>query len=385
MLITRPSLRSLLFLLQYLLYYCYAGSYELFDNSGETWVTIGGDPSALLANAARDRYGGASSRELRSCPESKREPSWTGDGKDFLAYGVDLRKVRTQTGPVAESWVHSSFDDGEEFLDPNDHSRIQPALLAKIKRELRLARDLVGFLDRRGGSNHNVVNRIYSGEELSFAEGVEDIRLELYRAREVMDERLAAINFALCRAEPDVENYVRQVYGAYIQKWHLLSDMRGICVDFRSFNPDTTLVSDCLRRQVPLYYPVDPEYCPNLSGAEARLVEAVKTYEDFVFALHEASVFPKIRKSETAPLKYYGVAIDPDAPTRPWRAPRFERFDDLDSHAKVVLTDILHTNLAPLVLPFEGSPSLTIVGGAVLIVDSLTELRMMCWQLMAQV
>lgn len=379
MVITKPSLRSLLFLLHHLPAYLYTETFERFLCADETWVTIGGDPAAIRANAAHERYHGAASRRLKRRPESYRGPEWSGDGKDYLAYGVDRRKVRDSADESPESWVHSSFDDEDEFLHPNDRTRIHPGLLDKIKRELRLARDLVTFLDDRGGSEDNLVDRTYSGEELAFADGVDAVRKELYRARRAMDERLAAINFALCRAEPDVENYVRLIYGAYITKWHLLDDMRGICLDFRTFDPNITHVLDYLKWEVPVYYPVDAEFCPDLSEAEARLADTVKTGDDFVYALLEAAVFPRIRKTETAPRRYYGIVIDPLAATRPWRAPRYERFDDLDHHAKIILTDVLHPNLAPIVHPFEEAPSLTIVSDARLILDPLTELRMMCW------
>ncbi|KAI0755860.1 hypothetical protein BC629DRAFT_1598418 [Irpex lacteus] len=379
MLITKPSLRSLLFLLHHLPAYYYTETYELFIKAGETWVTIGGDPSAIRANAAHDRYHGAIQRSLRRRPEFQRGPVWSGEGKDYLAYGVDNCKVREAAGEVSESWVHSPFDDEEEFLDPSDLSRVHPGLADKIKRKLRLARDLVEFLDRRGGSVDNVVDRIYSGEDLLFADGVDQVRRELYRARRVMDERLAAINFALCRAEPDVETYVRQVYGAYITKWHLLDDMRGICIDFRTFDPNVTHVLDYLRREVPVYYPVDIEFCPELTEAEARLADTVKTADDFAFALLEAFVSPRIRKTDIAPRRLFGTAIDTHVTPQLPRVSRLERYDDLDRVARVVLTDVLHPNLAPVLHPFEEAPPLLIVGDARLILDPLTELRMMCW------
>ncbi|KAI0825917.1 hypothetical protein BC629DRAFT_1434467 [Irpex lacteus] len=374
----RPSARSMYFSVHNLLTFKPTSSIKISDDTGETWASIGGEPDSVPHDAARARYNGWMPDEIGVPPPALDGAVWGGDGQDYLAFGVDLEKVHDRIGNSVESWVYSFFSHREEYLDPEDLSRLHPELLDKIRRELRLARDLVSFLDRRGGSAANVVNRTYSGEELSFAEGDEALLLELRRARKVMDERLSAINFALVRAEPDVLNYVKLNYGAYLKRWHLMQEMRGLYVDFRKFDPETTTLLDYVQRGVPVYYPLDLDFCPTLTDVETKLVEELKTPEDFAHAFMNAARWPKVCKAEAAPRQRFGVVVEEDSARGLPRPSRNERLDEFVRHAKLILTDALHVDRAPVLLP-EAKFTLKIFGEARLLIDPLTELRMMHW------
>ncbi|KAI0752260.1 hypothetical protein BC629DRAFT_1444681 [Irpex lacteus] len=373
-----PSARSLYFQVHHLLTFEPTSSIQIADDSGEVWASIGGEADSVPHDTARAHRHGWVDDEEEVRPPSLSGADWPGKGRDYLAFGIDLDKVHDRIGATVESWVHSFFTHEEQYLDPDDLSRIHPQLLTKIKKDLRVARDLVVLLDRRGGTPANVVNRSYSGEDLGFADGHAAVLKELRRARKVMDERLAAANFALLRAEPDVLSYVKQSYGAYLKKWHLLAEMRGIYIDFTTFNPRITHVYDFIQKGVPVYYPLDLEHCPKLSEHESRLAESLQTPEDFAFAFIRAHRGPRIRKTEEAPRRPFGASLADEVAEGLPRPSRGERMAQLVRYATVILTDALHDDQAPIVPPPEDLHFHTIKE-ARLVVETLSELRMMHW------
>ncbi|KAI0796350.1 hypothetical protein BC629DRAFT_1439388 [Irpex lacteus] len=373
-----PSARSLYFLVPSLLTFEPTSSLQIADDSGEVWAAIGGEADSVPHHTARGHRQGWVDDEQEVRPPSLAGPDWSGKGKDYLAFGVDLEKVHDRLGAVTIPWMHSFFTHEDEYLDPDDRSRIHPQLLTKIKKDLRVARDLVALLDRRGGSTFNVIDRLYSGEEVGFADGSPAVLRELRVARRVMDQRLAAINFALLRAEPSVLTYVKLTYGAYIKKWHLLAEMRGIYVDFETFNPRVTHLLDFIQKGVPVYYPLDLEYCPRLTENETRLAESLRTPEDFAYAFLRAHRGPRVRKTENAPRKPFGSTLEDEVAEGLPRPAKGERMGQLARYASLILTDALHSDLAPIV-PLPEEASFAMVEEARLVLESLTELRLMHW------
>ncbi|KAI0802961.1 hypothetical protein BC629DRAFT_1591070 [Irpex lacteus] len=373
-----PSARSLYFLFHHLLTFEPTSSFQIADNTGEVWASIGGEANSIPHHAARAHRHGWVDDEEEVRPPSLTGPDWSGKGRDYLAYGVDLDKVRDRVGVTADAWLHSFFAREDHYLDPEDLTRVHPQLLAKIKKDLRVARDLVALLDRRGGAASNVVNRAYSGEDLGFADGSAAVLKELRRARRVMDERLAAVNFALLRAEPDVVSYVKQTYGAYIKRWHLLAEMRGICIDFQNFHPRVTHILDFIERGVPVYYPVDLEYCPKLTENENRLAENLRSPEEFAYAFMRAHRGPRVRKTGAAPRKPFGTTLEDEAHEGLPRPARGERLAQFVRYASLIMTDALHDDVAPIAPPTDATP-VVVASEARLVVETLTELRMMHW------
>lgn len=375
MTLTDPTLRALLFQLHYLFSHPLTRLHSITNSPGETWVVIRGDATSIEINAAAQHYEGAVA-DLSQVPEALRGPIWSNTAKWYLAFGVDLARVRRRTGSLIESWAFSSFEDEEEYLDPRDRERILPELVDKIKAELKLALDLLDLLDHRGGLQEADVDKRYSGEDLANAAGREDTRTELRRAREIMDERLAAINFGLVRAELDVRTYVELAYAPYIEKWALLNHMRGVQIDFRTFNPERTHVLDLLHHKVPVFYPLDAQYRPRLTEAEVRAVESVRSGAEFAYWLRAKSHWPKITKSLPTPYKLFGVSPELEAANPGVYPPRAARRANLLSIVKVALGDTLHPASIPIV-PTLAAATVTPLDLSRLIVDPMTELRMM--------
>lgn len=370
-----PTLRVLLFQLHYLISFPLTRLHSITNAPGESWVAIRGDALSIEANAAALHYDGPAI-DLSRIPEALRGPIWSNTVKWYLAYGVDLSRVRRRTGSVIESWVFSSFEDEEEYLDPRDRERILPELATKIKADLRVALDLLDLLDQRGGLQEVDVDRLYSGEELVIVTGGEAIEAELQRARRIMDERLAGINFGLVRAELDVRNYVELTYSPYLEKWALLDYMRGVQLDFRSFDPKTVHLLDLLHHKVPVFYPLDSQYRPRLTEAEIRAVEAIRSGKEFAYWMRTKSCWPRVVKSLPAPVKLFGVSPEAEAENPGVYPPRAVRWSNLLNIVKVALGDSLHPAAMPIV-PTLATATVTPLDLSRLIVDPLIELRMM--------
>lgn len=379
----RPTIRALLFQRHHLFLFPYARLYTTSSAARENWASIRGEASEVPVDTTTARYNNWVPEGPEGVPESLKGPVWSGEGKDFLAYGVDLPKVRNRSNQTLESWVHSPFENPAEYLDPNDRDSMLPEFVNQVRQDLRRASELLGFLDQRGGLQHETYDRTYTGEDLGIVRGEVDLLLCLRRARQIMDERLAAINFGLLHADPEVKAYVEYTYAAYIVKWHLLDSMRGIYLDFRSFDPTKTHVLDLMQRKVPIYFPYDPEFWPPLSLEEAQAAEEIKQPAEYAQWLVMQSFWPRLSKTLPLPLRVYGRTSQERELDPGLNVPQPARYDQLVSQARILLTDALHPNLAPIVAPLANI-SVRIVGSARLIVDRLSEMRMMLWAVAAR-
>lgn len=373
-----PTTRVLSFQVHHFSHFPPTRSYSLSSASGTRWITFNGDASRVRPDAAVARYNDWVDEEAGVVPESRRSAEWSGRDKDYLAYGIDMGRIRQLTGPSAEAWVHSSFDSSPSFLDPRDPTCVHPGLALKIIRDMKIAREMLEFLDERGGWRGGGIDRVFSGESLMIASGEESVLAELRRARRVMDERLAAINFGVLRAEPGVRGYFERTYSAYIAKWGLLDCIRGLYVDFRSFNPDVTPLLDFIQAGVPVSYPLDDEFRPHFSEREIHAAEAVDNAVDFGFWFSSEACRPETVKRLSAPTKLYGATPSLNA-RFPGRYPsRAARLTLLTEHARPILADVLHPNIAPVVPSLAGA-TIVVTREARLVVDPLVELRMMLW------
>ncbi|KAI0727354.1 hypothetical protein BC629DRAFT_1601726 [Irpex lacteus] len=246
----------------------------------------------------------------------------------------------------------------------------------KVKAELRIALDLLELLDQRGGLQDVDVDKHYTGESLAGLTGIETIQLELRRARHVMDERLAAINFGLARAEPDCRTYVELAYAPYIEKWALLDHLRGVQLDFRTFDPARTHVLDLLLHKVPVFYPLNVRYRPRLTEVEVRAVEAIRSSSEFAYWMRVKSAWPTISKTLPAPTKIFGVSPEVEAANPGVFPPRAVKWTNLLSYVKTALGDSLHRTSMPVV-PTLGTATVDPLDLSRLIVDPMTELQMM--------
>lgn len=371
-------MRALILQRHHLFLFPHARHYTTSCASSENWAAIRGEASEVPAYTATARYNNWVAEEVGVLPESCAGPVWSGEGRDFLAYGVDLPKVRNRPSPSAEGWVHSSFDNPAEYLDPTDHDVAHPELVAKIRLDLLRASRLLEFFDQRGGLMHESPDRSYMGEELEVLRGQRDILLSLRKARRIMDERLAGVNFGALHADPEVRLHFELTYAAYISKWHLLDSMRGIYLDLRTFDPAVTHLLDLFQRKVPVFYPYDSEFWPPISLEEARAAEGIRKPEEYAQWFVMQSRWPPLSKTRPLPLRIYGRTTQERHANPAFDVPKPVRFDQLVNRAKVVLTDILHSNLAPIVAPLA-NVSVQVYGAARLIVDYVTEIRMMLW------
>lgn len=375
----KPSFRALLLLLQHIIAVPLASPVNFSDTSGEKWIGLcGGDPSSIPADTAlaqHEDWPVDDADGSQQTPESKRGGVWSSAQKAFLAYGVDLRGVAEEE---TKSWVHSAFLDESEYLHPSDRDRIVPELATKIQKDLSVANSILTTLHRRGGLPNGTVNRWYTGVELKSVVGATEVKRELRRARHVMDERCAAINLGILRSEDRTQAYVKNKFSPYIKKWKLLTKMRGLYIDFRHFDPHTISVLEMLKHRVPVFYPLDPQFLPSFSAEETRDAELVVTLEDYMHWFTLPEYWPAVDKSKPAPVVMHGFTADELAT---WSEPipnRLARLDDLAMHARFILADTLGLDGDPVVNRL-GDVSVAVVGAARLLVDPLSELRMMLW------
>ncbi|KAI0762065.1 hypothetical protein BC629DRAFT_1443367 [Irpex lacteus] len=370
-----PTTRVLCFQIHHFPHFPPTRSHSISEAAGTRWVTFNGESSNIRPDAAVAHYNDWVDEEADAVPESFRRAEWSGRNKDYLAYGIDMGRIRQLTGPSVEA---------PDFLDPHDPTSIHPGLALKVIRDLKIAKEMLEFLDERGGWRGGGVDRVFSGESLVIASGEEVVVAELRRARRIMDERLAAVNFGALRSEPGVRSYFERTYSAYISKWGLLDCIRGLYVDFRFFNPDVTPLLDFIQAGVPVSYPLDDEFRPRFDEREMHAAEAVENAVDFGFWLANDACRPETVKRLTAPTKLYGATPSLNA-RFPDRYPGWAaRLTLLTEHSRPILADLLHPNLAPVVPVLAGS-TIVVTQEARLIVDPLVELRMMLWAIRGRI
>lgn len=374
----RIPLRSLLYQLHHLHSFEYVQYYHVSGRSGEVWVSLGGDANSVPSDTAAAHYNDWPVVNAGAVPEAFTGPRWTGDGQEYLAFGIDLRKAHHDLPNVIEAWPFSSFDVPEEFMDPSLQGRIWPEVARKVRRDLRRALEMLEFLDRRGGPPTGNLDRTYTGDDLYQADSQVAVLHGLREARRVMDERLSAIRYALCRTKNATKTYLERRYASYFDAWHLREEYRGAYLDHRHLEPDVAHVLDLIDKEVPVYFTLEPDYVPRLSPEETRIVEQINSGEIYSRAFEEASPWVDEDLSLPSPTKTFGLSIE-DRANLPAPAPtRMLRLTDLCRYAHSILGDVLHNSTSPPNSPMI-VPMLNIVPDALLVVEPLSEVRLMLW------
>ncbi|KAI0763391.1 hypothetical protein BC629DRAFT_1443207 [Irpex lacteus] len=373
------SLRALVYQLHHYHSFTYTQYYHISSQSGETWVALGGDASLVPSGTAAAHYNDWPVVNVGSVPEALTGPHWMGQGREYLAFGVDLKKVHPNQRDIVEAWPFSSFSSERDYMDPSNTGRIWPDVARKIRRDLRRAQEILVILDGRGGLPAGSLDRAYSGDNLYLADGQAAVLAELQKARKVMDERLAAIRFCLCRTKKATKTYLEHRYATNCNKWYLHDeDYRGAYLDYRYLQPDVAHVLDLLDKEVPVYFTLEPDHIPRLTPEELALAELVDTGEAFSRLFEEASPWIDEDLSLASPVKTFGMTPAERAlPTMP-NPNRMERFTDLCSYAHSILGNVLHSSTSPPNSPLV-IPMLNIVPEALLVVEPLSEARMMIW------
>lgn len=374
----RLTLKSLLYQLHHLHSFSYAQYYHVSSRSGEIWVAIGGDASTVPSETAAAHYNDWPVVNVGATPEALTGPKWTGDGQEYLAFGVDLKKVHHGQLNVVEAWPFSPFNVPEDYMDPSSPGRIWPDVARKVRRDLRRALEILTWLDGRGGPPAGHLDRTYSGDDLYLADSSDAVLNELRRARRVMDERLSAIRYALCRTKNATKTYLEHRYASYFVRWYLQEDYRGAYLDFRYLQPDVAHVLDLIDKEVPVYFTLEPDYVPRLSIEETQLVEQIGSGESYTRLFEMASPWIDEDLSRPSPVKTFGLTAEERAALSIPAPTRMQRLTDLCEYAHSLLGDVLHSSASPPNSPMV-VPMLNIVDEAVLIVEPLSEARMMVW------
>lgn len=97
------SLRALIYQLHHYHSFAYTQYYHISRRSGEVWVALGGDASLVPPDTAAAHYNDWPVVNVGSVLEALAGPHWTGQGQEYLAYGVDLKKVHAHQRDIAEA------------------------------------------------------------------------------------------------------------------------------------------------------------------------------------------------------------------------------------------------------------------------------------------
>ncbi len=374
----RITLRSLLYQLHRFFEWRYTREYNISDDSGEFWVAIGGDASSVPRDTAASHYENWPVIHTGVTPPALSGPAWMGEGKDYLAFGVDMSAIQTRDGPAIELWLYSSLNQEDDYLDPKHPDKIWPDVARKVRRDLLRANEVLSFLDGRGGLPQGLVDRSYDASNLEALTGRSAVKEELRKARQVMDERCAAINYAMSRTTPATRSYLKRRYAAYFSAWHILDAMRGAYLDYRHLGPGGTPVLDLLHKGVPVYFTLEPGYVPRVPLEEAHLAEGISSCEEFSNLFEDASPWIDDHVSLPSPRKSFGFTSTERAANPQSTVPRLQRLDDMTSYGRSLLGDLLHDNLPPIVGSLN-VPDVGVTGSALLEVEPLSEVRMMYW------
>lgn len=354
--------------------------FTITQENGEKWAIFESNAGHVPHFTAASFYGEAQSDDTTEVPPAIRGRVWiTGGTRDYLAYGVDYIRIRVRTRiPDDECWLFSIYADTDLYANPSPPHRIHLDLARKIKKDLKIARTVLASLDGRGGLGKDRVDVEYVGDDLESLEGYAAVYEGLRNAREIMDERCAAINFGLLHTQGDTKNWLTNVYGAYFRKWHLLSDMRGAYVDLQNIHPSSFPLLDYLSHGVTLAYPLEEKFCTQLTPAEVQEAETVKTGEELEFWLRRSSAIVPGKFTKEPMRKIYGLTLDERIGYPLPRAPKMDRFTELAKIGPAILGDLWPTPGLPIV-SFSLSQVHDLTKDARLVLSPLTEARMMLW------
>lgn len=221
---------------------------------------------------------------------------------------------------------------------------------------------------------------MYDGAELTACSGVEAVRNEIRNARLVFDERTAAISYGILHTQLGTFAWIEKHYRAYLREWRVLGPLRGALIDMKNFQASRTPVIDMLDKGVSVSYPIGEPYRAVFTQDEIRGLRRVATKAQFCRWVALTSFQPHLDLSRPNLWPSYRRPLE-ERLTDPVETPpvsRLQQMEELSAHLKMALGDLLFpSSIIPSV--YAGAHTILAVGDARLLVEPITELRMMAW------
>ncbi|KIP01113.1 hypothetical protein PHLGIDRAFT_393026 [Phlebiopsis gigantea 11061_1 CR5-6] len=245
--------------------------FQEFTCWGERWIVLKGITLRVPVVAAGTRY-----ERPNNAPRPLRDPferfwdgpRWYEKERRWYPYIPDVHVVRQQADGKVLPWMFVDYTE-EQSLGPTDNpaeERLSHATLSLIWEHFAQAVDLLYLLEGAAGFNCDDLGTEYNMIWLTLLKGWANIRRSMEEASSRMLELIGAIAFVLRNSEGRVRDAMVDAYGDRLLEWRVFDGPRlGTLLDIRDLNDPDFPLTRLLEHAVPVYYPWDERYRPDLS------------------------------------------------------------------------------------------------------------------------
>lgn len=273
--------------------------YVHFVKRGETWLSIGGNAERLPPGAAAARFGGVAKESPEITDTQYRFASWYDPLLPHQPYLPDAaRYLQAHEGEITKiAWVYAHYDasEADDFMDPQDRTRVDPELVSIISLEMRVLKSILDWLGDRAKLSRFAVDLNYSIQSLTNARGISDAVTELKAARDQALEFIAAVNYNLRHVGSQTARRLESLYYPFLRYWLLYEPTVGALIDPNDRLLHTYPILKMLKDKAAIYLPWDFKYRPTIGVAEVKGLREM-TGSEFVSRMDRSFPLPDEEK-----------------------------------------------------------------------------------------
>lgn len=274
-------------------------NFRHFKRCGEYWLTIGGDAERLPPGAAAVRFGGAVRATTEIPNDQFRTAAWYDPLLPHQPYLPDASLYLKTHGKEATTiaWVYAQYDTNasDDFMDPQDPTRVDPEMISIIDQELRVLKSILDWLGDKAKLSRFAVDLHYSIQSLIDARGVAEVVTELQSARDQALEYIAAVSYNISHVGRETIQRLESLYQPFLRYWLLYEPNVGALIDPNDRLMHTYPVLKLIKDECAIYLPWDYKRRPTTGVAETVGLQTM-TGEEYVSRVDRMFPLPEAEK-----------------------------------------------------------------------------------------